>query len=217
MSDRIKNIKTIRDLQDYCLAWREERGMRNDRDQVWFNIPILMEEVGELCEAITKNKGPEELGEEAVDIIIMTLNIAGLCGVDVNACLMRKLYVLEGRKDRVVGEGHVRITDYKKVGDQKIMETVDNPEAPYFAKIRAETGASEVRASTDISGLTCWLSWEKSESCEGTIMQVHLPMKELQEMTTKEETAIAVIDKVLKELSKEKGEEGDKTENNHSE
>jgi len=212
MSDRIKNIKTIRDLQDYCLQWREERGMRNDREQVWFNIPILMEEVGELCEAITKNKGPEELGEEAVDIIIMTLNIAGLCGVDVNACLMRKLYVLEGRKERVVGEGHVRITDYKKVGNQKVVETTENPDDPYFAKIKEETGASEVRAATDISGLTCQLSWDQSHG--GTIMQVHLPMKELQEMTTKEETAIAVIDKVMKNLAEEKGEKDAEKEEN---
>ena len=67
-------------IKDIYYSRDKERGV--ERTLLW-----LVEEVGELAEAIRKNKN---IGEEIADIIAWTVSIANLCNVDVERELLRK-------------------------------------------------------------------------------------------------------------------------------
>ena len=84
-----------------------KKGLKSNKEDVWYNLPILMEECGELCETLTKGRG--DTGEELADIVLITVCIAELLGYDLDGEIQKKLVKLEERKLYDVN-GHQRVT-----------------------------------------------------------------------------------------------------------
>lgn len=104
----------ISELQKHLYDWRDKVGLGNIKDDIWYNIPILMEEVGELCEVITKENGNIE--EETADVIIMAVTVANLYDFNLEDAIIRKLKILDRRKlKRFVS--HSRVMGNKYIGD----------------------------------------------------------------------------------------------------
>ena len=97
----------ISELQAHMVDWRERKGLPSTPGDIWYSLPILMEEVGELCETLTKGRG--DTSEELADVIIITMCLAGILGIDVESAIKKKLITLEERKLFKVN-GHHRIT-----------------------------------------------------------------------------------------------------------
>jgi NTP pyrophosphatase (non-canonical NTP hydrolase) len=79
---------SLRDIQDYVTKLEAERGF--DQQPVAFQCLKLGEEVGELFRAVRKLEGQPEnpegriadVGEEAVDSLILLISVINRCGVD---------------------------------------------------------------------------------------------------------------------------------------
>jgi NTP pyrophosphatase (non-canonical NTP hydrolase) len=87
--------------------WRKRKGLSKSKEDIWFNLPMLMEECGELCETITKGRG--DTAEEIADVILITICCADVLDIDVNEAIEKKLIKLEDRKLFNVGD-HQRVT-----------------------------------------------------------------------------------------------------------
>ena len=90
---------TLREVQELM------REMFYDRDAargVYATFAWLVEEVGELAEAILNNDR-EGIEEEIADVIAWTVSIANVLGVDVEEAFARKYRRAEGSRDTVVG------------------------------------------------------------------------------------------------------------------
>ena len=97
----------IRKLQLHMASWRKRKGLTSKKEDVWYNLPILMEECGELCETLTKGRG--DTAEEIADVILITVCIAEILGIDIDNAIQKKLIKLEERKLFNV-DGHQRVT-----------------------------------------------------------------------------------------------------------
>ncbi len=75
---------TIREFQELIkeIYFKRDAARGKERTALW-----LVEEVGELAEAVRKNGN---VGEEIADIIAWALSVANLCGVDVEEEVMKK-------------------------------------------------------------------------------------------------------------------------------
>jgi NTP pyrophosphatase (non-canonical NTP hydrolase) len=84
----------LRTLSETCLAnsarWFPELHERSTLDQVVHQALGLVGEIGEAIDAATEDEisdhDPVALAEELADVLIYTLNLAGLTGVDVGPC-----------------------------------------------------------------------------------------------------------------------------------
>jgi NTP pyrophosphatase (non-canonical NTP hydrolase) len=77
-------------------ALREEYYARDRERGVEKNVLWLVEEVGELAEAVLK-KGKNSIEEEIADVIAWTISVANLLGVDVEEALTKKYPFLKNR------------------------------------------------------------------------------------------------------------------------
>lgn len=72
----------------------------------YFRMALLMEEIGELCQCLTKMDG--DLAEEHADTLIVLLGNVVAFGIDIVNVAHRKLDKLEGLEPRVIN-GHMRL------------------------------------------------------------------------------------------------------------
>lgn len=87
---------SLRDIQDYVAKLETERGF--DKQPVAFQCLKLGEEVGELFRAVRKLEGQPEnpdgriadVGEEAVDSLILLMSVINRCGVDLEDAFREK-------------------------------------------------------------------------------------------------------------------------------
>ncbi len=73
-----------------------------------YRIALMSEELGEVSECITKGKGPEKLGEELADMLILLIGTAVGCNIDLERAFWAKMDALKSRKSRLVN-GRVRL------------------------------------------------------------------------------------------------------------
>ena len=97
----------LKQLQKDMHDWRKRKGLSTNKEDVWYNIPILMEEVGEFCEAMTKGVGDK--AEELADIVIISFCIGDLLGIDMEKAINQKMIKLE-EKQLFIVDGHQRVT-----------------------------------------------------------------------------------------------------------
>ncbi|OGE83866.1 MAG: hypothetical protein A3B23_01270 [Candidatus Colwellbacteria bacterium RIFCSPLOWO2_01_FULL_48_10] len=91
-----KNIKTLADLQKYYKQKAEERGFGHEsaRD----TLLLMTEELGELARAIRKHSGIKTddkeriyaMEEELADILIYTLHLSNILGLDLEKAFWKK-------------------------------------------------------------------------------------------------------------------------------
>ena len=87
----LKQNPTLKDLQEYVIKLKEERGFNNTLNKTYI---LLVEEIGEVAKEIRKNWksniDKEELGKELTDCLIYLLDLCNLIGVDLEEAFRKK-------------------------------------------------------------------------------------------------------------------------------
>ena len=86
----------LKHFQKQMHDWRKRKGLSFNKEDVWYNIPILIEEVGEFCEAMTKGTGDK--AEEIADVVIMAFCIGDLLEIDMHEAITKKMKELEEKQ-----------------------------------------------------------------------------------------------------------------------
>lgn len=80
---------------------------------MFYRMNLLMEELGEICECITKDKPKEELAEEHADLLILLLGNCIACNIDIEKAFWEKLDKIMDRPFKILPDGTIRVTNYK--------------------------------------------------------------------------------------------------------
>ena len=99
----------------YAFGERHNFRQTNGYDPV-YRIALMSEELGEISECITKDKGPEKLGEELADMLILLIGTAIGCNINLEGSFWAKIASLEARESRLVN-GRVRMLPADKSHD----------------------------------------------------------------------------------------------------
>lgn len=97
MGLELKNNPTLKDLQDYVLQMKQERGF-NTTDK-FYECCLFAEECGEVISAIRKNSKGGSIGtgskvgqvaEELADVLIYLCSLANMHGIDLEKAFREK-------------------------------------------------------------------------------------------------------------------------------
>lgn len=80
---------TLKYITDTHFAWVERMGWHNKTPLE--QVALIASEVGEVANECRGEKPTELLGEELADIILRTVDMAKVEGVDLEACILAKL------------------------------------------------------------------------------------------------------------------------------
>ncbi len=75
-----------------------------------YRMTLIMEEVGEICECITKGKDKEQLAEEHADLLILLLGNCIAMDIDIVEAFWKKHARIMQRTSKVVGN-RIRVTE----------------------------------------------------------------------------------------------------------
>lgn len=79
----------------------------NGGEDKYFRMSLMMEEIGEICEALTKNK--DNFKEEHADLLILLLGNCVAYDIDIIKLASEKLDKLLGMKPITDSDGHTRL------------------------------------------------------------------------------------------------------------
>jgi len=91
----------------------------NNGSDMNFRMLLMMEEVGELAECLTKGKSIEDIEEELADIFILLLGHCVVLEVDLEKEFLKKMDKIMKRKAIKVKDG-IRVTEYRGKGTKEV-------------------------------------------------------------------------------------------------
>ncbi|MDA2917087.1 hypothetical protein MYX64_09655 [Nitrospinae bacterium AH_259_B05_G02_I21] len=75
-----------------------------------YRMNLIMEEVGEICQCLTKGLGQEKLAEEHADLLVLLLGNCISADIDLEEAFWKKMEILQKRKGKKVGDT-IRVTE----------------------------------------------------------------------------------------------------------
>lgn len=75
-----------------------------------YRMSLIMEEIGEICECITKGKDKAQLAEEHADLFILLIGNCIALDIDLEAAFWEKYERIMQRKAKFVGD-FIRVTE----------------------------------------------------------------------------------------------------------
>lgn len=75
-----------------------------------FRMALMQEELGEICECITKGKSKEKLEEEHADLLILLLGNAISFNIDLEGAFWKKMARIMARESRII-DGRIRVSE----------------------------------------------------------------------------------------------------------
>ena len=92
-------------------SFHEKHGLKErGGEEMLHRMNLMMEEVGEICQCLTKGKPREQLIEEHADLLILLIGNAISLGFDLEKAFWDKYGKIMEREGRMVG-GTVRVTE----------------------------------------------------------------------------------------------------------
>jgi len=82
-------------------------------EEMTYRIALMVEELGEIAECVTKGKDREKLAEEVADLFILVLGTAIAQDFDLKQAFWDKMKQLEARQGRIVN-GRIRVSEFKE-------------------------------------------------------------------------------------------------------
>jgi NTP pyrophosphatase (non-canonical NTP hydrolase) len=79
-------------------------------EDMTYRMNLIMEEVGEICQCLTKGLGKEKLAEEHADLLVLLLGNCISADIDLEVAFWKKMEVLQKRKGKKVGDT-IRVTE----------------------------------------------------------------------------------------------------------
>ena len=108
MFDRKKKKKKKENIYDLIRTWATDKGIYKSGDSKTQYLK-LMEEAGELAEAILKNDEPEVI-DAIGDMVVVLTNLAKLRGHNIEDCVTSAYDVIKSRKGKMVNGTFVKQT-----------------------------------------------------------------------------------------------------------
>ena len=70
---------------------KKHKFKENGAEDMYYRMNIVMEEIGEICECLSKGKSIEELAEEHADVLILLIGNAIACDFPLEDAFWKKL------------------------------------------------------------------------------------------------------------------------------
>ena len=101
----------INEMVSEVRKFHEKHDFETDKNSdMAHRMLLMMEEVGELCECITKGKS--NIGEELADVLILLLGHCIVLDIDIENEFKKKMARVMARKPITVGE-NIRVTEFR--------------------------------------------------------------------------------------------------------
>jgi NTP pyrophosphatase (non-canonical NTP hydrolase) len=81
-------------------------------EEMTYRIALMVEELGEIAECVTKGKGKEQLAEECADLFILLVGTAIAADFDLKQAFWDKLEKIQSRQSRLIN-GRIRVSEFK--------------------------------------------------------------------------------------------------------
>jgi NTP pyrophosphatase (non-canonical NTP hydrolase) len=81
-------------------------------EEMTYRIALMVEELGEIAECVTKGKGKEQLAEECADLFILLVGTAIAADFDLKQAFWDKLEKIQSRQSRMIN-GRIRVSEFK--------------------------------------------------------------------------------------------------------
>jgi NTP pyrophosphatase (non-canonical NTP hydrolase) len=81
-------------------------------EELTYRLALMVEELGEVAECVTKGKDKEQLAEEVADLFILLIGTAISAEFDLNAAFWQKMDKIMHRQSKMVN-GRIRVSEFR--------------------------------------------------------------------------------------------------------
>lgn len=107
------NQDSYQAMLDSVQAFHDKHDFKNTGgEELTYRIALMVEELGEVSECVTKGKPVEELAEEVADLFILILGTAISADFDLKQAFWQKMDKLMQRKSKMI-DGRIRVSEFR--------------------------------------------------------------------------------------------------------
>lgn len=81
-------------------------------EELAYRVALMVEELGEIAEAVTKGKPVEDLAEETADLFILLIGTAISADFDLKQAFWDKMEKIQSRKSKMI-KGRIRVSEFR--------------------------------------------------------------------------------------------------------
>lgn len=81
-------------------------------EEMTYRLALMVEELGEIAECVTKGKTKEALAEECADLFILLIGTAISADFDLRKAFWDKMDKIQSRQGRMIN-GRIRVSEFK--------------------------------------------------------------------------------------------------------
>ena len=81
-------------------------------EELAYRVALMVEELGEIAEAVTKGKPVENLAEETADLLILLIGTAISADFDLKQAFWDKMEKIQSRKSKMIN-GRIRVSEFR--------------------------------------------------------------------------------------------------------
>lgn len=81
-------------------------------EEMTYRLALMVEELGEIAECVTKGKTKESLAEECADLLILLVGTAISADFDLRKAFWDKMDKIQSRQSRMIN-GRIRVSEFK--------------------------------------------------------------------------------------------------------
>jgi NTP pyrophosphatase (non-canonical NTP hydrolase) len=112
MSDM--NPDSYNDMLAMVQAFHDKHDFKNTGgEEMMYRIALMVEELGEVAECVTKGKDREKLAEEVADLFILIIGTAISADFDLKAAFWKKMDKIMQRESKMI-DGRIRVSEFRE-------------------------------------------------------------------------------------------------------
>ena len=94
-------------------AFHDKHDFKNTGgEELTYRLALMIEELGEVAECVTKGKDKQQLAEEVADLFILLIGTAISAEFDLNAAFWKKMDKIMQRQSKMVN-GRIRVSEFR--------------------------------------------------------------------------------------------------------
>ena len=108
------NTDSYQTMLDAVAAFHRKHDFKNrGGEDMAYRLALMVEELGEIAECVTKGKTKEQLAEEVADLYILLLGTAIAADFDLKQAFWDKMRKLDARTGRMIND-RIRVSEFKE-------------------------------------------------------------------------------------------------------
>jgi len=108
------NLDSYTDMLAAVQAFHDKHDFKNTGgEELTYRLALMMEELGEVAECVTKGKDKAELAEEVADLFILLVGTAIAADFDLKQAFWDKMDKIMQRESRMV-DGRIRVSEFRE-------------------------------------------------------------------------------------------------------